>query len=521
LEDLLSFKLSSALPDNPQDALIELGDIEALIARIDALSALDTKRDRLVEWVRNLTKDGRSLLVFTGYSDTMEYLREYLGSAFGETVASYSGVGGATRSGRTWQAASKDAVTEALNKGTIKVLVCTDAASEGLNLQASGALINFDMPWNPSKVEQRIGRIDRIGQMHPELPIINLFLQDSVDQRVYQALHLRCGLFENFVGPMQPVLSQALRMLIGRSRVDETALEQAAQAIRADATVMDAFPDDVASAPVNSTPLLQSEDANVLLEALEGTGIKVTPLTNSVHRLSDGPLCIVTAREAVKDCPDAACVDGLDQRQWHILQELKQPGERLPLVIASSDSGTHRTVSCVWIDRTGSKPISSFKELCDLVSSWDGREPPKGGWQAARSELVREARQQAERMHTAANGLRRTAGDAQISAARQRLMDELGKTLVCFQPDSDDLNSKFHRLMSDRSATANRLQAVYWRLDGYPNWLPGALQSFREYRSQLTASQVKTRLTGREVDAALADPRWSCRVYHVGVDVPV
>lgn len=512
LEDLLSFKLSSALPDSPQEALIELGDIEALVARIDALGALDTKRDRLVEWVRNLTRDGRSLLVFTGYSDTMEYLRENLASAFGETVASYSGAGGAIRTGRTWHAASKETVTQALNKGTIKVLVCTDAASEGLNLQAAGALINFDMPWNPSKVEQRIGRIDRIGQAHPELPIVNLFLQDSVDQRVYQALHLRCGLFENFVGPMQPVLSQALRMLIGRSRVDETALEQAAQAIRADATVMDAFPDDAASAPVKATPLLQFEDVNVLLDALDGTGIKVTPLTNSVHRLSDGPLCIVTARDAVKECLDAACVDGLDQRQWRVLQELQQPGERLPLVIASSDSGTHRAVNCVWVDRTGMKPISSFKALCELVQSWDGSEPPKLGWQAARSELILETRQQSEQMRSAALDLRRTAADAQISAARERLIDELGKTLVCFQPDTDDLNSKFHRLMSDKSATATRLQTVYWRLDGYPNWRPGDLSSFREHRALLSANQVKTRLTGRELDAALADPRWSCSI---------
>jgi hypothetical protein len=182
------------------------------------------------------------VLIFTGYADTMAYLRDALVGAFGASMASYSGEGGALRSGNGRVHASKDQVTRALRDGTIRVLVCTDAASEGLNLQTAGALVNFDLPWDPSKVEQRIGRIDRIGQEPPVLPVVNLFLKDSVDERVYRALALRCGLFETFVGPMQPVLSQALRMLIGRVEVDEEALARAADAIRNDPTLMQAFP---------------------------------------------------------------------------------------------------------------------------------------------------------------------------------------------------------------------------------------------------------------------------------------
>jgi superfamily II DNA or RNA helicase len=218
LEDLLGIKLTSALPDTPEEARAELTEVEGLLTRIDQLGGLDTKRDRLVSWAKQLTADGRSVLIFTSYADTMEYLRDSLVGAFGSTVGSYSGDGGALRAGDGWKSASKDAVTKALRHGPIKVLVCTDAASEGLNLQAAGALINFDLPWNPSKVEQRIGRVDRIGQEQPVLPIVNLYLQDSVDERVYRALATRCGLFEKFVGPMQPVLSQAMRMLIGREQ---------------------------------------------------------------------------------------------------------------------------------------------------------------------------------------------------------------------------------------------------------------------------------------------------------------
>ncbi|MBM4073746.1 MAG: hypothetical protein FJ271_33215 [Planctomycetes bacterium] len=88
---------------------------------------------------------------------------------------------------------------------------------------------------------------------------------------------------------------------------------------------------------------------------------------------------------------------------------------------------------------------------------------------------------------------------------------ELGRTLICFDPDTDDLNGKFHRLASERTATAERLQIVYSRLAGYPEWDAFHLGELREYRDQLSTNEVKTRLTGRELEAALADPRWSMR----------
>jgi len=94
--------------------------------------------------------DGRSVLVFTSYADTMEYLRDAVLSA-GVPVASYSGEGGSIRADGKWVPVAKEEVTAALAAGKIRALVCTDAASEGLNLQAAGALINFDLPWNPSK----------------------------------------------------------------------------------------------------------------------------------------------------------------------------------------------------------------------------------------------------------------------------------------------------------------------------------------------------------------------------------
>jgi hypothetical protein len=89
----------------------------------------------------------------------------------------------------------------------VDVLVCTDSASEGLNLQECGALINYDLPWNPMRVEQRIGRIDRIGQRYDEVTILNYSYEDTVETDIYERLDARIGLFENVVGEMQPILS--------------------------------------------------------------------------------------------------------------------------------------------------------------------------------------------------------------------------------------------------------------------------------------------------------------------------
>jgi superfamily II DNA or RNA helicase len=299
LEDLLSIKLTSALPSSPEEAANELHQIERLIEQIDGLGGLDTKRDRLVSWVKRLTEDGRSVLVFTSYSDTMEYLRDALVGAVGAAVASYGGEGGTVRVHGQWSNASKENVTAALQGGKVRVLVCTDAASEGLNLQAAGALINFDLPWNPSKVEQRIGRVDRIGQVLQILPIVNLYLKDSIDQRVYRALNARCGLFERFVGPMQPVLSRALRMLMGREEFDEDTLARVAEDIRADPTLMQAFPGDDPAELTAEPVLVSPTDAEALLAALDGTGIRMTAETNARYSIQGSTLQLVTAASAV------------------------------------------------------------------------------------------------------------------------------------------------------------------------------------------------------------------------------
>src|SRR5258705_1848734 len=107
---------------------------------------------------------------------------------------------------------------------------------------------------------------------------------------------------------MQPVLSQAMRMLIGREHVSEEALARAAEAIKADPTLMQAYPEDAPVPLPVEQGLIQRDHAEVLLGALDGTDVKVEAESNSVHRIADGFLRIVTHPSGAELAPDASCV---------------------------------------------------------------------------------------------------------------------------------------------------------------------------------------------------------------------
>jgi hypothetical protein len=168
--------------------------------------------DQLYEDLDMLDRRGRNrIIVFTQYKDTMHFIRRELRWRYGENIACYSGDGGEMydEDADAWRNVGKERVKRefADDDGDVDILICTDSASEGLNLQECGALINYDLPWNPMRVEQRIGRIDRIGQRYDEVIILNYSYEDTVESDIYDRLDDRIGLFEYVVGDMQPILS--------------------------------------------------------------------------------------------------------------------------------------------------------------------------------------------------------------------------------------------------------------------------------------------------------------------------
>ena len=201
----------------------------------------DSKLESLKGVLRELKETGfAQTMVFSQFTDTMDFLREALRGEAAQTLRDevkpqalcgeagpraplgeawprlmcFSGRGGEipTADGG-WRTISRDEAKRRFRDGEADVLLCTDAAAEGLNFQFCGALVNYDMPWNPMRVEQRIGRIDRLGQAHPVIRIVNLHYEGTVETDVYRALRSRIGLFETVVGRLQPILAQLPRTI--------------------------------------------------------------------------------------------------------------------------------------------------------------------------------------------------------------------------------------------------------------------------------------------------------------------
>ncbi|MBD1812656.1 SNF2-related protein [Microcoleus vaginatus DQ-U2] len=167
----------------------------------------DSKLSHFITILRQELIQRESAIVFTQYTDTMDYLRTALQQLYGAQIACYSGRGGELYQNGQWRIFPKEQIKTKFREGIIKILLCTESASEGLNLQTCGVLINYDMPWNPMRVEQRIGRLDRIGQIYDTVRIHNFYYDGTVEAKVYKKLRDRIDAFQTVVGNLQPILA--------------------------------------------------------------------------------------------------------------------------------------------------------------------------------------------------------------------------------------------------------------------------------------------------------------------------
>lgn len=178
-----------------------------------AVSAGDDPKLRAIRSdVEELRGEGRKILIFSKFTDTVDIVRDFISQWLGPgRVGTYTGRGGELWDFERgcWRACEKEAVSRALEK-QVDVLVCSDAASEGLNLQAASAVVNVDMPWNPAKVEQRIGRVDRIGQSASVVRVVNVWYPDTYEARMYRVLFERHHIWWVIVGPASGIIAQRL-----------------------------------------------------------------------------------------------------------------------------------------------------------------------------------------------------------------------------------------------------------------------------------------------------------------------
>jgi hypothetical protein len=198
----------------------------------------DPKLEALIGYLRGthpgVTRGWLDLgcILFSQYYDTVRWVGDEMAKRAEFRPMDIGLYAGSDRSGfwrdGKFQRCKRDGLKDRVRAGDLKLLLGTDAASEGLNLQRLGTLINIDLPWNPTRLEQRKGRIQRIGQARSEIWIANLRYRDSVEDRVHQVLADRLEAIHGLFGQIPDTLEdvwvqvalndeQAARQLIDRT----------------------------------------------------------------------------------------------------------------------------------------------------------------------------------------------------------------------------------------------------------------------------------------------------------------
>lgn len=227
---------------SPEDLEWEQTQIQAMLRTLSDLSDTPSKMRDLYKLLdkRRIAGTGRlkQTVIFTRFYDTLtDIVTRLLQKDPRMLIGTYSGRGGQYLDSRTCRlvGVDREEIKQRFLRAEIDVLVCTDAAAEGLNLQTADFLVNFDLPWNPMKVEQRIGRIDRIGQKHETVYVLNLCYADSAEQMVYGRLLRRLADAGAVVGTQQisllPVTREEFQQLaegsLSEAQLEQRAIERA------------------------------------------------------------------------------------------------------------------------------------------------------------------------------------------------------------------------------------------------------------------------------------------------------
>ena len=228
------------IEESDQDLLDQLHDERPLVGQIaertfalnmtKRLVDADTKYQLLVHQLGHLweTEPEAKIIVFSSFKPTLHYLQERLRE---------EGIGTELLHGSVRRPRS-EILTRFERVADIRVLLSSEVGSEGVDLQFSSIVVNYDLPWNPMRLEQRIGRVDRLGQASDKVTILNLIYDGTIDKRIYERLYERLHIGRRALGEMEAVLGEPIRemtiKLLDPTLTDqqkEQAIDQTAQSL--------------------------------------------------------------------------------------------------------------------------------------------------------------------------------------------------------------------------------------------------------------------------------------------------
>lgn len=179
-------------------ATAKSGDVppSAALVRLARGLESDTKFDQFITVIDDLAAQGKQAIIFTFSKKTLRYLQQRLLGSPHRVKALHGDV----------DRRDRDKIMAEFRNEDFDFLLATKVASEGLDFEFCSACINYDIPWNPMEIEQRIGRIDRIGQEETKLAIWNFHTPGTIEETIRERVHDRIGVFERTIGELEPIL---------------------------------------------------------------------------------------------------------------------------------------------------------------------------------------------------------------------------------------------------------------------------------------------------------------------------
>ncbi|ALC81598.1 MULTISPECIES: DEAD/DEAH box helicase [Bacillus] len=175
-----------------QTPAIHMDAIERLMEQINQV----TQNSKAIEVVELIKKINDKVVIFTEYRASQIYLQWFLQQ---NGISSVPFRGGFKRGKKDWM--------KELFRNKVQVLIATEAGGEGINLQFCSSIINYDLPWNPMRLEQRIGRIHRFGQTR-DVQIYNMATKNTIEEHILKLLYEKIHLFEKVVGELDDILAR-------------------------------------------------------------------------------------------------------------------------------------------------------------------------------------------------------------------------------------------------------------------------------------------------------------------------
>jgi hypothetical protein len=196
---------SKSAKEKEEETIDLLNQEKILKEYYDKLNALpyDSKSAKLIELIDEIYSQNprEKIIIFTQFVDTLKFLKSLLES-HNTNFDIELFFGGLDK-------IQKDESVERFRSSKkFSILISTEIGGEGRNFQFCRVLINYDLPWNPMKLEQRIGRLDRIGQKSKEIYIYNIFMEGTVETDIIHAIIKRINLFEESIGILEPIIGR-------------------------------------------------------------------------------------------------------------------------------------------------------------------------------------------------------------------------------------------------------------------------------------------------------------------------